>query len=414
MWNKIKDSKGLYIAISVFCAVILWMYVDNVVKPDVQITIHNKHVTLVGEDELEAENLMIADEEDLTVTLTFTGSRSVISQINRNNITVQVDVASQISEAGEAELEYTVILPSNISANSVKIKSRTPETITVTVLKTASKTIDVEGEFTGSVAEGYLSDSNSFQFSVDQITIEGEATLVDSVDHAVVTLNENNLTDTWTGTLAITLVDEDGEAVSSESITLSEEEVDVTFLVSAIKEVPLVVELQEGGGATEDNVTCTISPETITVAGTKEVLDGLTEISLGTIDLSQVITSVQETFTIVMPDGVTNLSDETSASVLVKINDDLTTERIEITDIELENVPEGYTATVTSESVTVRIRGAEDSMALVVEDDISIVADLSQLEEVAAGTYTVEATVEIQGFSDVGVIGTYTVTVELS
>lgn len=414
MWNKIKDSKGVYIVVSILCAIILWMYVDTVVRPDAQVTIHNKKVTLIGEDQLEEESLMVAGDGDLTVNLTLTGNRAVISRLNKGNITVQADVASQVNEAGEAELDYSVIFPSNLNTSSVKVKARSPEKINVTVLKTARKTVAVQGEFSGSVADGYLRDANAFQFSTDKITVEGEESLVDSIDHAVVTLDRDNLKETWTGTLPITLLDENGESIPTESLILSEDEVDVTFRVNAVKEIPLTVNLKEGGGATKEDVTCTISPETITVSGTKDVLDELTEINLGTIDLAQVITSEKENFTIAMPEGVTNVSGTNSASVKVKINKELTTKKFDVTNIELKNVPEGYTATTVTKSVTVRIRGEEDSMALVVPDDVSIVADLSQVEKDTTGTCAVNAIVKVKGFSDVGVIGTYEVTVYIS
>ena len=69
--------------------------------------------------------------------------------------------------------------------------------------------------------------------------------------------------------------------------------------VGVVKEVDLTVNLIPGGGASADNgtVTVDIQPSTITVVGTQEELSALTEISLGSIDLAQVI----GTSTLTMP-----------------------------------------------------------------------------------------------------------------
>ena len=66
---------------------------------------------------------------------------------------------------------------------------------------------------------------------------------------------------------------------------LSEDSAYVTMTVGVVKRVKLTVNLLSGGGAAEQ-AKCEISPSTITgVVGSKEDLEGLTEISLGSIDL---------------------------------------------------------------------------------------------------------------------------------
>ena len=411
MWNKIKDSKGVYIAISIFCAILIWMYIDVTEKPDAPVTIRNIPVTFYGEDLLEEDGLMIADAEGRTVNLTLTGNRSTLSNLNRDNIIVRVDASSQISKPGEVSLDYTVTLPSGTS--SVKIKSRSVETIDVTVIKMGRKTIGLRGVFTGSVADGYMYDTSRFSFSVEQITIHGEQSLVESVDHAQVTLSEKNLTDTWQGSLPVSLVDGEGNPVDSEDLILSDTVVDVTFPVYAVKTVPLSVEILPGGGATEDDITCQISPKKITVSGTKNALEELDEITLGEIDLAQIITSETENIAIDLPEGITNVSGTTSAQVSVSINSDLVTQKLNVTNLTLKNVPEGREATLLTESLEVRIRGDKDSMSLLMERDVSVEVDLSKLEEESTGVCAVAADVKVTGLSDVGVIGTYEVTVQI-
>ncbi len=413
MWNKIKDSKGLYIVISIIAAVVLWMYVDLTVEPDVHKTIRSIPVTFYGEETLEKEGLMIANSGDTTISLTLTGNRSAISRLNRDNITIRVDTASQIKEPGEVELDYTVVFPNNVNTSSVKLRSRSVNTISVVVYKTARKTIALRGVFTGSVAGGYMYDTNNFQFGIDQITIQGEETLVESVDHAQVELDRQGLTDTWTGNLPVTLVDAEGNVIKSDALSLNNEEVEVTFPIYAVKEIPLTVTLRPGGGATAEDVECTVSPSSITVSATKEVLDSIEEINLGTIDLADVITSETSSFDVNLDKGLKNVSDVTTATATVTITGDLVTKKLNVSNLTLKNVPEDVTAELTTKNLEVRVRGGKESMDLLMASDLSVQADLSGVEP-GAGTCTVPADVKIKGFSDVGVIGTYEVTVAVS
>lgn len=411
MWNKIKDSKGFYIALSIFFAIVCWFYVDLTVEPNIQITVRNIPVSFEGLDELRARELMIPDSKNITVTLKFSGQRNALSQLNRNNVTVTVDAASQVTNPGKQSLEYTVSYPNTVMANSVKIKSRSVETIDVSVIRASTKNVPVSGSFTGSAAEGYMADG--FQLEYNAISISGEKSLVRQVDHAVVMLEKSGLSANWDGTLPVTLVDQNGNTVDSEQLNLSCREMEVTLMVRKIKEIPLSVTIKAGGGATEKDVKYTISPEKITVAGSEEALDSIDEWNLGTIDLSQVITSSDLTMDISLPEGLSCASGEKTAKVSVKLPD-LSTVKKETSNIKLTHTPEGKTVSLVTKSLEVRCRGSQDVLKLLVGTDIQVEVDLSKLEENAYGTCQVPATATVPGFSEIGAVGTYEVSVYVS
>ncbi|MCD7917593.1 MAG: hypothetical protein LUF84_03910 [Clostridiales bacterium] len=413
IWNNLKGSRLAYILLAVLCAVVLWLYVDITTEPDAYTTIRNIPVTILGEDELSEQGLMITEVVDATVTLKLTGVRAVISQMDRDNVSITVDAAGQITAAGEQELSYNITWPSNTSLTNFSVTSRSPSTITVVVTEMETREVSVSGVFTGSVAEGYLYDSADFQLGVETITVSGEATLVEQIDHAQVVLDEEELTSSWTGTLPIQLVTADGTEVAQDTLTLSQTETEVTFPVRCVKEVPLKVTFQEGGGATTDDIIYEMSLETVLISGTEETLSSISELKVGTIDLSQVITSEEYTFTLQMPEGVTNESGYTTVTVSVQISG-LTTQKVETSDIRLVNVPDGITATLITESLEVRIRGDEATMALLTADDVYVEADLSEIDANATGTCTVPAEVKVQGMSNIGAIDSYSVVVEIS
>lgn len=415
MWNKIKSINGLYVLISIFCAILFWFYVDVTVQPDTKVTIRNIPVTFLGEAELETEGLMLTEGKDATVTLTVVGARAVVSQLKKSNaVTITVDLPSQVNEAGAQSLKYTISYPSSITAGSVKISSRSVNDIDVTVVKMSTKTIGVEGGFSGSVAEGYLYDTKKFTFDTTEITIVGEKALVDQVDHAVATLSEKNLSDTWKGKLELTLVDAQGNEIPKDGLTLSKDEVEAVFPVARVKEIQLGVTIVAGGGATAEDVTYTVSPSSVKVSGTEEELKDLETFNIGTIDLSQVITSEKINFPLELPEGISNVSGVSYATVNLSIDSSLTTTKLTTENIKLVNVPEDVSAALVTQSLEVRIRGDRETMKLLVKDDVYVEVDLSDITPETTGTLSLPAEVKVKGMSDVGAIGEYEVTVDLN
>jgi YbbR domain-containing protein len=365
----------------------------------------------LGEEELNAQGLQIVEGADTTVTLEVSGVRTILSQLDNQNIVVTVD-ASQITGPGEQQLSYSYTLPGSISLSSVRIK-RTPTTIGVNVVEIQTAEFPILGKFSGSVASGYLYDSSDFVFDVDTVTVSGECSLMDQIDHAQVVLEEEELSKTWMGALPIQLVDQEGNVLDASNLTMSVTEVATTFPIRAVKEVPLEVTFQSGGGATEKDIDYTLSRDTIMISGTDEQLATVNSINVGTIDLAKVITGEDVTFDLQMPTGIVNESGLSSVTVSVTISG-LTTKKVETSNISIINVPEGYTAKLVTTSLEVRIRGDRDTMSLLTAQDVYVEADLSEVGEDATGTCSVPATVKVQGMNNIGAIDSYSVVVEIS
>ena len=352
MWSKISNSKIFYMVLAIACAIGIWLYVDIVQAPDTTVTVDSIPVTFVGEDMLADEGLMITEGHSTTVTLTFRGPRTAVSQLDRNNTTIVVQAASQITGEGSYNLTYSINYPSSVDASQITPVNRSSTTISVNVVQMTTKTVDIKGRFTGSTAAGVLFDENNFQFEVQQVTVSGERSKVEQVDHAEVVLSEENLSATWTGYLDVVLVDADGNTLDyndDDDLTCNVTNVYTTFPLQMVKEVPLTVTIQSGGGATSDNVSYTINPETILISGSEEQLAKIESINLGTIDLSDIVTSDTRTFSINPPVGVTVPSGTTNATVTVSVTG-LETKKVSTSNIEAINIPDGINVDLVTQS----------------------------------------------------------------
>lgn len=405
-------NKALYIALSIVIACALWLYVRNVDNPDRKLTIANIPVTFVGEDVLNSNGLMLAQKTKASIDLEVQGKWSVLSRLRRDNITVTADLSRIVAEGGH-NLAYDIAWPNTVSASSISVLDRDPFYVPVTVTKRSTQSVEVRGVFTGNVAKGYQ--AGEFSFQPARIELSGEEAAVARVAYAQVTVNRKDLDESVWEDMSYVLIGQDGEVIEDESLTASPATVNVTLPVVVVKEVPLTVDFTPGGGvagAEDSHLQYEIEPASIVLSGDEDDLAAYTAIKLGAIDLAKVVGTGRFTFPIPLGQNVENVSGVEEATVTVTVHG-LETVTLETPNIEIINVPEGYTATPVTQSLKVQIRGTEEALERVLPQYIQVVVDLKGLS-LPAGQNSQTAKVSINGVTDAGVIGEYKVAFTLT
>ena len=416
MGKKILNSRWLYAALSVLLAFVLWLYVGREANPEVTNTLGHVQVVYSGLESLEERGLMISEGAEQTVSLRIRATRDVWRRLNSGDTTVTIDV-SGITEPGAQSVSITtrnISFPRSITAlDSIDVQYTSPSAVEFTVSRWASREVPVQGSFLGSVADGYQREE--FSFAPETVTVSGQEELVDQVDHALVTVSQENLSATFSENCTYTLVDAEGEPLAEAAqLETAPETVLTTLRVVQLKEVELSVDIVPGGGAAEGDghVTVDISPATITVSGEAADLAELDSISLGEIDLSQVFGTETRRMTIPLDASLTNVSGPAEATVTVQV-EGLSTKTLEVTNINTSNEPDGYHVDVVTQSLTVMVRGTQEAVDAVVASQIRVVADLSDLD-LSTGTRTVPVRVYLDGSSEVGVMGEYNISISIS
>jgi hypothetical protein len=139
-------------------------------------------------------------------------------------------------------------------------------------------------------------------------------------------------------------------------------------------------------------------------------MESINKITLGTIDLSSFQTSYSEVMSVVIPDNTTNNSGVTTATVTVRVVG-LEVTKLSVSNIEVINETEGYTTDIITQSVDVTLRGSAEDIAKVKAENIRIVANLENVGN--TGIFDVEARVYVDGYPEVGAIGTYKINVRI-
>lgn len=406
-----KTNKIISLLLSVLIALCLWIYVVTVVTPEDTQWVYNIPVTFTNEDGLFSDrNLTLTEGRNQSVNLKFRGNRQDLQKLSSANVTVTANL-SEIEGPGQWQISYDYELPENVSSNDISVEDRSSSTVSITVDKLAVKEIEVRAKFEGDVAEGYMPEP--IELEQESLTISGPQDVVSSVEYAQVILERTNVNKTVSDSLSYTFIDAEGNPVDAQELHCDVDKVDVMMVVNMVKEVPLTLQYISGGGATEENVIADIQPSTVTIKGSAEDLDGLNSLSIAKIDLSSIQSTFTATYNIVIPDDMTIMSEDT-ASVSLELKG-LTEKTFRVTNLELANTPEteNILATIGTTSLQIKLRGPTSVMDTISSSNIRAVADLSFLGS-STGMFSVPVTVYVDGFSDVGAMGSYSVMVSIS
>lgn len=388
----------------------LWLYVITVVSPGSESTFSDIPVEITNTNTLSERNLMILGETTPTVTLRLAGNRSDLLKLNSQNITVQVD-ASRIIEPGKAELSYSVTYPGNVPNNALTIQTRNPDYIVLEVVERAEKKVPVEFSVNKeTVPENYMADDPDTE--VEFIKISGPADRIALIEKAVVTIDLTDRTESIHENFAYTLCDAEGNPVDAKFVETDTQQIFVDLRIQRYKVIPLKVNIIPGGGATEKDVTVNFSPDEIMVYGSEAALEKLEYLEVGTLDLGLFTGDQSITFPIELPNGITHAAGE-GAMVTVELSfGNLQTRKLSVTNILLENLPEGMVAKSHTGTLDVTVRGPQELLVLLTPAHLTAVADL---KNVTPGAHKWPVTIQIDNkFSAVGTIGSYQVTVSVT
>jgi YbbR domain-containing protein len=112
---------------------------------------------------------------------------------------------------------HTVPLQAKVNADSSRVTSIDPVSITVTLEQSQSRTCAIEVQPTGSLALGYAADQP--ELSPSQVTLQGPSSAVSAVSSCVVRISLDGLRQDFSGPVIVLPVDASGNAVPRVTLT---------------------------------------------------------------------------------------------------------------------------------------------------------------------------------------------------
>ena len=396
MKNKLAAA-----ALSIFIAMALWLYVITTVSPGSKETYYNIPVVLANESVLTERGLMITSQSATTATLVLSGNRTDLSKVDQSNITLKADLSAIYEPGNQIPITYTTSFPGNVASNAFVIESKTPGRIYLNVERRVSKAIPVELKWIGSVPEGFIADRDNAVLEYPTIQLTGPQSVADQIEKAVIEVDLTDQRESISWDCTYTLCNAAGEPVDAGLITTNAEQIHLEVKIQRVKDVQLVYQLVEGGGAKAENAQITLSMDKIRISGSEAALELMgDQLVVGTIDLTEISEDTVKTFTIPLDEGITNLTGVAEVTADIRLTG-LGTKDFLIRQINVVNVPEGLEVELITQELTVKLRGPSAQIAELTDEDVMIVVDFTNAE-VGTATFPVRA-VFTDGFRDVGI-----------
>lgn len=363
MINKLKYNSKIKI-ISLLSAMVLWMYVMAIVDPEETKLFENIPVTITNKNELNERDLVIYPEQDLTTNIYVTGKLSNLKKVTKDDINVYGQINNPLEGNNEIYLKVS-------TSQRVNYDFKNPVMI-VTLEKIISEDKSIKVDITGSGKNNV--DNIMLQDNIDKVSISGPRSLVNKVKRVVGTVKVNGELNDFSQSIKLEPVDANGKVV--EGIELEKDSVNVNITLLTQKTVPITLKLSDNS---ESGVNYTMSQNTVTIKGKKDIVDSINDIETQPVKLSEISPGTSKDIYLQVPSGITI---ETKYITINKNSEENTLEEYTYTakDIEIrnntENIDKSKIKIPNSINVSIEYLQSEGSIN---KDDIKLYIDLNEV-----------------------------------
>ena len=289
MINKLKNNSKIKI-ISLLSAMVLWMYVMAIVDPEETKLFENIPVTITNKNELNERDLVIYPEQDLTTNIYVTGKLSNLKKVTKDDINVYGQINNPLEGNNEIYLKVS-------TSQRVNYDFKNPVMI-VTLEKIISEDKSIKVDITGSGKNNV--DNIMLQDNIDKVSVSGPRSLVNKVKRVVGTVKVNGELNDFSQSIKLEPVDAKGKVV--EGIELEKDSVNVNITLLTQKTVPITLKLSDNS---ESGVNYTMSQNTVTIKGKKDIVDSINDIETQPVKLSEISPGTSKDIYLQVPSGIT-------------------------------------------------------------------------------------------------------------
>lgn len=401
--RKITDNIPLKI-MSVAVAVVVWLIVVNIDNPIGTNYYTINDVELINKEYVESSDtigkMCMPEQNQDSVKIAITASKKIRDKIKVTDISAVADLQQAVSlDTNPVMVPITVTCSvPGVSSNDIKV---TPQNLSVNLDEKETQ------EFVVNVSRGDTKPGKDYEIgsltaNPEKVRITGPKTLINKIDKVNATIELNGNTQDFTQDVNLTIIDKNQEALSDSEMNSLRIENNAKVVVTA-----RLWKIRQGVGISASYVgtpadgyevgSVKTVPDTISVAGSTEGLETLTEnnnmitIPADSIDISGESKDVEKKISLnnLLPDNV-KLTSDSSEDVWVTVNILPSGSKefdIPTKNIEVKNKPEDLQVTFETAQIELRIKSdTKDMDELDEQKDIKVSIDLDGKKE---GNYEV-------------------------
>ena len=387
--GSLSNNLG-YKLLSLLMAILLWNYV---IATNSSITrskaIYNLTGTVSGLSTLSENKLALAQspEEALSgITVTVEAPQADYSRVSSDNVQVSLDLSS-VRAAGTQEV------PLRATSSYGRVRSISPETLTLTFESLDSRNVAVNSVIEGST-DGYW--YNVTRSNPSTLTISGAASVVQSITSARVIADVRGMTDSTITARPYVLLDAAGKEIPQDMLNCSTSSISVSVDIYPCRDIPVSTDQQSiivGAPAPGFEVqSVTIQPQTIQVAAERDLLDSIEQLVIEPVSVEGATQSFSAKSTVTQLSDFKNVSSE-QVYVNVAIAEETIEEYIDNVRIIFTGKAENLIASY--DQLGVEVTGPRSDVERLREEGVTVSVDLTGLGE---GYYILAPVIDEQAY----------------
>lgn len=387
--GSLSNNLG-YKLLSLLLAILLWNYV---IATNTSITrtkaIYNLNGTVSALSTLSENKLALpqSPEEALSgITVTVEAPQADYSKVSADNVQVALDL-SNVRAAGTQEV------PLRATTSYGRVRSISPETLTLTFEKLDSRNVAVNSVIEGQ-NDGYWYNVSRSNPSI--LTISGAASVVQSITSARVLADVTGMTDSTVTARPYVLLDAAGQVIPQDMLNCSTSSISVSVDIYPCRDIPVSNDLESviiGAPAEGYEVqSVTIQPQSIQVAAEQDLLDSLDRLVIEPVSVEGATQSFSAKSTVTQLSDFKNVSSE-QVYVNVAIVEEQVTDYVDNVKVIFTGKAENLIASY--DQLGVEVTGPRSAVARLAEEGVTVTVDLTGLDE---GYYILSPRIDEQAY----------------
>lgn len=401
------NSKFL-ILLSLLIAFLSWLFVVQADQEKQTKTLKNISINMEEtEDSIGKLGLRtLTVDQQQRVDVQVEGVIYEVGGLSGEDIEVKPDI-SKITEAGTYDVELRATVKDK--NKQITIKSITPRTIKLKFDSLETRTFDIEERISDySAPEGYQIRASTLNPA--QVTVTGPEEEISKIYTVAAqqSLENAELTSTYTGTIPLTFLDKDRNELDLKYVSPDVTEIQVTIPITKIKTIPLKLNfINVPSGFNVSSLKFEMSNEEIEVDGPEDLLNKYDQIELGYINIRDLDLDSVYSFEVKLNTGLYNTRN--IKNVQVKFDSEgMTRKKFNVQGVQLTNVPLNYKVTaITEEILDVEILGPQEVVDTLTAGDIIAEINLNESSSIESGRLELPVKISVPGKNNVWAFGSY-------
>lgn len=382
--KKLTHNLGYKIA-AILLAVVLWLVVVNIEDPNKTVTIWNIPIELINSETITDQGKVYSITSGSTAYVKVKGPRSYVDKLEADDFIATADFETlSITNAVTVQVDWS---EEGVDySKRVEILESTT-TISVALEDIKSKTYEVQINYSGELAEGYV--VNEAALSNETVVVTAPQSILREIDYVSVSIDVTDRVEDFSENVTPKLYSDSGQEIfQDENTKINVSVVTADIQIFKTKTVPINIYSLGSPGTGYELSMITTNVEYIDIKGYSENIDKVSSINISSEDVNITGAVTDMKFNLYMEDYLPDeiyLLDENSNNFTVTaiiVSEGVKSYTIKTSSVTFINKPVGLKATISYpvDSIIFRVNGASSSF------DVSQVTASIDLSGAVAGT----------------------------